>query len=176
MSIELPTLADGQVILRPARHDDLPAIEAGMHDSDVLRWIGPAWPTDEVLARNEVNWANGSPSLAICRAADDACVGMVWVNVREPDRSIGYVGYWLLPEARGRGLATTAVKLISAWALRTLPISAVRLQTAPDNIRSQRVAERSGFRQVPPRPDGQPVDATHPGDFTFELEPEGTPR
>ena len=146
-----------------------------MHDPDVVRWIGPPWPTEEFLPRNAENWAKGSPALAIC-GPDGACVGVVWVNVREPDRSIGYVGYWLLPDARGRGMATAAVKLISSWALRALPISTVRLQTARDNIRSQRVAERSGFRLVPPGSDGQPVDPAHPDDFTFELEQEGNPR
>lgn len=145
-----------------------------MHDPDVVRWIGPPWPTDEVIPRNAANWADGSPALVIC-GQDGTCVGMVWMNVREPDRSIGYVGYWLLPGARGRGFATSAVRLISRWALQALPIATVRLQTAPDNIRSQRVAERSGFRPVTANP-GEVVDPAHPGDVTFELEQEGDQR
>jgi RimJ/RimL family protein N-acetyltransferase len=163
-------LADGRVVLRAAEPRDLPAIETGMHDPDVVRWIGPPWPTDEVFPRNAANWANGSPTLAICEQ-EGACVGMVWVNVREPDRSIGYVGYWLLPVARGRGLATSAVRLISRWALQALSISTVRLQTAPGNIRSQRVAVRSGFHRITPNA----VDPAHADDFTFELDLEGAP-
>ena len=173
--MDLPTLTDGRVCLRPSNPGDLPAIDAGQHDPDVVRWIGAPWPIDEVLAINEQRWADGSPTLAICEQGG-TCVGLVWLNVRETDRTTGYVGYWLLPEARGRGLATAAVTLISRWAVDALPISTVRLQTAPGNIRSQRVAERSGFRLVSPREDGQPVDPTHPDDFTFELEQEESPR
>ena len=146
-----------------------------MHDPDVVRWIGPPWPTEEVIPRNEANWAaRGSPAFVICEPGG-ACVGMVWVNVREPDRSMGYVGYWLLPRARGRGFATRAVRLISAWALEVLPISSVRLQTAPGNIRSQRVAERSGFRRLTAE-SGEVIDPAHPNDVTFELEQEDAPR
>ena len=90
---------------------------------------------------------DGSPTLAICEL-DGTCVGQVWLNVLETDTSTGFVGYWLLPIARGRGLATSAVRLLSTWAVRELGVPNLRLTTAPDNHRSQRVAERSGFRRV----------------------------
>ena len=62
----LPMLSDGNVLLRAAEERDLPAIEAGIHDPDVLRWIGPPEGTArEVLARNEERWAQGSPTFSI---------------------------------------------------------------------------------------------------------------
>ncbi len=163
---DLPVLSDGRVLLRAEEARDLPMIDAGMHDPDVVRWIGPPWQIDEVLARNEAAWAEGSPTLAICEL-DGTCVGLVWINVREPDRSIGYVGYWLLPAVRGRGLATSAVRLISAWALNDLGLARLRLTTAPDNARSQRVAERSGFRRVPTNAAGGDRER---GQAVFELD------
>jgi RimJ/RimL family protein N-acetyltransferase len=162
--IPLPVLSDGRVLLRAAEPRDLPAIEAGMHDPDVIRWIGPQLPSaHDVVARDEEWWAHGSPTLSICEL-DGRCVGKVWLTVPETDRSTGFVGYWLLPVGRGRGLATSAVRLISTWAVRELGITNVRLTTAPDNERSQRVAERSGFRRVtspddesPHGPDGRQI-------------------
>jgi RimJ/RimL family protein N-acetyltransferase len=156
--IPLPVLSDGNVLLRPAEHRDLPAIEAGMHDPDVVRWIGPPeGSAHDVLVQIEERWAQGSPTLAICEL-DGTFVGKVWLRVPETDRSTGFVGYWLLPIGRGRGLATSAVRLVSSWAVRELGITNVRLTAAPDNVRSQRVAERSGFRRVAeaaaPSPDG----------------------
>jgi RimJ/RimL family protein N-acetyltransferase len=146
--IPLPTLSDGQVLLRPVEPRDLPAIEAGIHDPDVIRWIGPQPPSaGDVLARDAEWWARGSPTLSICEL-DGTCVGKVWLTVPETDRSSGFVGYWLLPIGRGRGLATSAVRLISTWAVRELGITKVRITAAPDNERSHRVALRSGFRRV----------------------------
>jgi RimJ/RimL family protein N-acetyltransferase len=161
-------LSDGHVLLRAEEPRDLPVIDAGMHDPDVVRWIGPPWPLAEVLQRNREGWARGSPTLAICEL-DGTCVGLVWMNVRDPDPSTGFVGYWLLPRARGRGLATRAVRLLSAWVLGELEIRSLRLTTAPDNARSQRVAELSGFRRVSPAP-GAPLDDPSVAQVVYALD------
>jgi RimJ/RimL family protein N-acetyltransferase len=142
-----PTLTDGRVTLRPIVPGDLAAIDAGVHDPDVVRWIGPAWPTDEILARLQRLAEEGSPTFVICEGASDL-QGLVWLNKPDPDPSTRSVGYWLLPEARGRGLATSAVRLISRWAIEAVGVTRLRLKTAPDNVRSQGVAERSGFRRI----------------------------
>ncbi len=174
----MPTLSDGRVLLRPAERRDVPAIDAGIHDPDVMRWIGPPQGSaQDVLAQNEERWAQGSPTLSICEL-DGTCVGKVWVNVPESDPSTGFVGYWLLPIARGRGLATSAVRLISTWAMRELGVSNLRLTTAPDNARSQRVAERSGFRRVSSAAD-EPPDGPGGRDLVYELDvppPDDVPR
>ena len=152
-SRRLPVLSDHRVVLRAAEAGDLPAIDAGIHDPDVLRWIGPqpSMP-EEVLARDRERWAHGEPTLVICEP-DGSCVGKVWVGFRGGDTSTGYVGYWLLPAGRGRGLATSAVRLISSWARRELGIADLRITTEPDNAASLRVAERSGFRRISASPD-----------------------
>lgn len=73
------------------------------------------------------------------------CVGHVFVNLSDAGR--GSVGYWLLPEARGKGLATRAVQLVGLWALRDLALARLALLTEPSNLWSQRLAERSGFQR-----------------------------
>jgi RimJ/RimL family protein N-acetyltransferase len=167
--VPLPALSDGRVLLRAAELRDLPAIDAGIHDADVIRWIGPPeGSAHDVLVQNEERWAQGSPTLSICEL-DGTCVGKVWLNIRETDRSTGFVGYWLLPVGRGRGLATSAVRLLSTWAVRELGVRNLRLVTAPDNQRSQRVAERSGFRRVSPAA-GESLDGPDSGQVIFALD------
>lgn len=165
--VPLPVLSDGRVLLRAAEPRDLPAIEAGIHDPDVIRWIGPTKGSAlDVLVQNEEGWRHGTPTLSICEL-DGACIGQIWLRVSETDRSTHFIGYWLLPVGRGRGMATHAVRLLSAWAVPELGISNLRITTAPDNERSQRVAERSGFRRVMP-PEGEAVDDVRRGDFVYE--------
>jgi ribosomal-protein-alanine N-acetyltransferase len=169
----LPTLSDCRVLLRAVQLRDLPAIEAGIHDPDVIRWIGPQ-PSSarDVVVRDEAWRAQGSPTLAICEL-DGTCVGKVWLEVHETDPVTGFVGYWLLPDGRGRGLATSAVRLISAWAVRDLGVTNLRIRAAPDNQRSHRVAERSGFRRVDPAA-GESPDRPDHGDLVFALDSSGT--
>jgi RimJ/RimL family protein N-acetyltransferase len=58
----------------------------------------------------------------------------------------GHVGYWVVREARGRGVATEALRVLSRWALEELGLVRLELTTDPDNVASQRVAEKVGFR------------------------------
>jgi RimJ/RimL family protein N-acetyltransferase len=142
-----PPLTDGVVTLRPPDERDLKAIDLGVHDPAVVRWYGQPSSAIDVLRLNRRRWADGSPTFSICEM-DDVCVGHAWVNVSTSDAAIGYVGYWLLPTARGRGLATRAVLLLSSWALHDVGITRLRLLTETANESSQRVAERSGFGRV----------------------------
>ncbi len=167
-----PQLTDSVVTLRPPDEGDLVAIGLGLHDPDVVRWFGqPVSSAAEVLTLNRTRWADGSPTFSICER-DNACVGHVWMNRSTSDITAGSIGYWLLAEARGRGLATRAVRLVSEWAIEDLGMKRLRLVTEPANHRSQRVAERSGFRRVAllvahGEVDGRPVDQ-----IIYELEPD----
>jgi len=167
-----PPLTDGRVVLRVSESRDLPAIEAGIHDPDVIRWIGPTQGSaTDVIAMNRERWASGSPTLSICER-DSTCIGLVWINVPEADQATGWVGYWLLPRARGRGLATRAVRLVSSWALREMGVTNLRLTTEPENGRSRRVAERSGFLHTGMLHHQATIDGRLIDQVVYELVPE----
>ena len=141
-----PPLADGVVSLRLPDERDLGAIEQGLRDADVVSAFGvPVHTAEQLLDLNRRRWEAGeAATFAICDAAD-SCVGHVFVNLGPSRRAT--VGYWLLPEARGRGLATRAVRLASGWALSSLELARLGLLTEESNHRSQRVAERAGFQR-----------------------------
>ncbi len=81
-------------------------------------------------------------------------------------------GYWLGADARGRGLATRALALVSAEIVARLQPSRLELRTTIGNEPSERVAERAGYTRVGPEP---PIE--YPGGRIAEttlwiLEPE----
>lgn len=55
------------------------------------------------------------------------------------------VGVWLAPQAQGRGLITTAVRLMLDWAFDVRGISRVEWHTDPRNERSRAAAKRLGM-------------------------------
>jgi RimJ/RimL family protein N-acetyltransferase len=144
-SLGMPT--DGVVKLRTPGEHDLDAIAAGIVDPDVVRWLGSAPGTArDVLLLNRRRAAAGSPTFCVCEG-DDRCVGLAWLNRDDADPSAGSVGYWLLPEAPSRGVATRAVRLVVAWA-RADAIRLLRLVTGAGNAPSRAVADRAGFREA----------------------------
>jgi RimJ/RimL family protein N-acetyltransferase len=150
ISIPEPMLQDGAVGLRQWREADIPTVVAMSRDPDVLRFTNVPDPYGEddaaiwlALQPARLRAGDGA-AFAIVEPPDDRPLGAIGVRVLH-ERGIAELGYHLAPEARGRGLATAAVRLLSAWSLRTLPIARLQLTTHLDNPASQRVAEKAGF-------------------------------
>jgi len=59
----------------------------------------------------------------------------------------GFVGYNVLPEARGRGVASRALRLLSTWVLspQGMDLERVQLDHAVENVASCRTADHAGF-------------------------------
>ena len=55
------------------------------------------------------------------------------------------IGYWVSKEARGMSVGTSAVTLLSRWALGPLGLERIELLTDAANEPSIRVAEKAGF-------------------------------
>jgi len=55
------------------------------------------------------------------------------------------LGYVVSRAARGRGVATQALRLLTDWAFRELDVLRIELGISADNVASQRVATRAGY-------------------------------
>jgi RimJ/RimL family protein N-acetyltransferase/predicted O-methyltransferase YrrM len=139
-----PPLADDAVVLRAFDERDLPTLERAANDQDVVSAFGSASAGD-ALAFHRRRWEDGSAAaFAICPGGGGSVGGVLL----EPRRAgVAAVGYWLLPEARGQGYATRAVRLLTEWGIRALGFARVELWATVENDASQRVAERAGFQR-----------------------------
>lgn len=109
-------------------------------------------PYTEVHARGFIEyaheaWRSGTSAPFAIESAEHEPLGAIEVHLNRDDPGRGGVGYWLRPEARGRGAATEALKLVSRWAFEALGIERLSLVTDPENAASQRVAERAGYQR-----------------------------
>ncbi len=134
-------------MLRPWTEDDVLALVAGCNDPEIAYWI-PTIPhpysVDDARAfvRGEVR--DDHDALAIELAGD--VVGGIGLGVNAHQYR-GTIGYWMAATARGRGVCTRALRLLSRHALDDLGLQRLQLVADPDNVASQRVAEKAGFRR-----------------------------
>ncbi|HSD82027.1 MAG TPA: GNAT family protein, partial [Solirubrobacteraceae bacterium] len=94
-------------------------------------------------------WATGSAyAFAVLdRDAGDRLIGRVALaNVVRGAWQNATLGYWIDVASGGRGHATRAVQLVLAFAFEHAGLHRVQPAIIPRNVRSQRVAEKAGFR------------------------------
>jgi RimJ/RimL family protein N-acetyltransferase len=146
-------LRDGALVLRPWRLDDVPRVTEICADPEISRWTRVPFPYAEEHARIWIeqtirDWDDRrQAAFAVTDAATGEVVGAIGLRLYEDYALQASIGYWVAKEARGRGVATGALRLVSRWALRELGLPRVQLVTDPENVPSQVVAERAGFRR-----------------------------
>ena len=148
------TLSDEAVVLRPWSPSDASFMAEASRDPAIERYNGPA-PASvadaiAVIERIERSWrtfdVEGDPTgaaFAIVDAAAGEPVGM-WGIDHWSSADVAQFGYWLAAGARGRGLATRAVTLMTGW-LFELGAARVFLTIQSENAASAAVARRAGF-------------------------------
>jgi len=80
----------------------------------------------------------------IVEAESGQVLGGINLHHFDPLRDTVEVGYWLVPEARGRGVATRCVRAATEHAFAN-GISRIEAHVRVGNAASERVLERAGF-------------------------------
>ena len=169
-----PTVEGDGFRLRPFRDDDASSMPA---EPDVAAAAYSAGlPTPEsfatwLFAQRDRSAAGSALSIAVADATTDALLGGVDVTRLGLPlfEGTGILGYWLLPNARGRGLAGRALELVIPYAWRPVEDGGLGLHQltagcAAANRASARVLRRAGFRLAGTerqaiQVNGQPDDA-----------------
>jgi ribosomal-protein-serine acetyltransferase len=157
-------VTDGRISLRKYRIGDEFALYEGISESieELTRWgfyhVGFTMEdAAEDVASRVTNWTEGkSYTFLIEELPDPVFVGNCTVNELEPERNHAALGWWVRTSKTGKGIATTAGRLVAQVAFEDLHLSSLSIYTNADNIASRRVAEKVGavLVQIKPEDDG----------------------
>lgn len=133
------TLSDGIVTLRLWRPTDVPAVFAACQDPLIGRFVPIPQPYSEDDARAFIEMrghdrdGGDEQGFAIVDMATDELLGSI--SRHGPFGHRATFGYWLAPDARGRGVATRSLRLIVGWTLATTDAIRLDLYTDIENVR-----------------------------------------
>jgi len=142
-----PPLRSGDLVLRPWRLEDAPALVAAWADPEIQRWTGVPDRRDLDAAER---WIAGdderrrrwlSLDLVAERAGD--LVGEVGLSSIDRAAGVAEIGWWTAAGRRREGVASTAAGLVVAWASERLGLTCAA-SCDPANPGSVAVAERAG--------------------------------
>lgn len=146
---EPPTLTTAELRLRLPADGDVEAVTRACQDPEIVRWTRVPSPYTAEHARWWVRQAqdafsDGEGLHLVVVDADERLLGSVGLQVDPRDHS-GELGYWLVPAARGRGVATQAARALLREGLARYGLGYIQLWAAAANPPSNAVARRLGF-------------------------------
>jgi ribosomal-protein-serine acetyltransferase len=147
--LRLPLTRDVHLrLLETGDAEELQALIEANRDR-LARWM--PWAIDEdleatrafiALTRRQIADDNGFQTAIV---DGDRIAGMVGFHGVDWSHRSASIGYWIGAEHEGRGLMTRAVRALVDHAFGVWRLNRVEIHAAPENGRSQAVAERLGF-------------------------------
>ncbi|MYS25202.1 Protein N-acetyltransferase, RimJ/RimL family [Streptomyces sp. DvalAA-14] len=135
--------------LRPWDGGDVPAFLAAYRDEEIRRWHTRR-PLDDRQVQEwfdayRADWQQEKGGhWAVTRGGGEV-LGRIALRGLDFDDGIADVAYWVLPAARGAGVASGALAALTSWALEEIGFHRLELDHSTRNTASCRVASKSGY-------------------------------
>ena len=147
-------LSHGQTRLRVVRMRDVKRLEALIlgNRSWLRPWeaTSPNMPTSfdiKAMVRGLLKSLEKNEGMPFVIEVDGEIVGQLNVsNMLFGSVSSATIGYWIAPEAAGKGITPTAVALVTDYLFSNLGLHRVEIDIRPENQASLRIVEKLGFR------------------------------
>ena len=145
------SLTGGDIRLEPLTAQHAAAMDALARDTDVARFtripeptpddFGAVWVERYTRGRKE----GTNAGFAIVDSESGEFLGFVAIVRLDLDTQEAEAGYMVASRARGRGVATRSLRLLTAWAFEEFPLERIELLIDTENAASEVVAQRSGY-------------------------------
>lgn len=150
---QFPILESDCVRLRGIEEKDIDRLYTLFSNPQVMRYWsrGPMTNRQEAIdyantiiegfaTRNVLNWI-------IADLESDQMIGTCTLYEINPQHARAGLGYALMPEYWGKGLAHDAASLAISYGFLELGLHRIEADTEPNNLRSNKVLERFGFQR-----------------------------
>ena len=151
---DVPRLGEGDVVLRAPVPEDVRGVVEQCTDPVSIRWTTVPLHYDPRQAQEFLGsvigsgWESGEQHVFVVEATrDDGTRGFGGtLGLERLGQGRWEIAFGAHPGVRGRGVMTTAVRLLLDWGFETLDPAVVLWQAHAGNWASRRIAWRAGFR------------------------------
>lgn len=112
-----PVLYVDELTLRPWTAADVPALSAAYADPAIRHWHNRSMTWSEAgqwVSTANRGWASETAANWAV-TAKDGLVGRMSLRTVDLEDGLAEIGYWVVPSARGRGIAPRALVAVSNW-------------------------------------------------------------
>ncbi len=147
-----PPLADDLIRLEPLTGKHVGPFVEIVRDEDIQRFTYIPRSPDRTfvrgwIARYEDAWRTGGRAGFAAIGAEGEILGFAAIVQLDLGAREGEIGYAIAAPARGRGVASRSLALLTKWGFDELGLVRLELRIDTDNTGSERVAERNGYHR-----------------------------
>jgi len=149
---EVPTLQYGLITLRKPGERDIVPIFEGVQDPLIPKFT--RIPANYQMANAEHYVRERSPNgftmqteIQLVLEYDGKFAGALSFHTLVLDEAKAEIGYWITADARGRGIATAATKLLTGYGFETIGFHRIEALVVESNQPSIRVLSNAGYIQ-----------------------------
>jgi len=149
---EVPTLQYGLITLRKPEERDIVPIFEGVQDPLIPKFT--RIPANYQMANAEHYVRERSPNgftmqteIQLVLEYDGKFAGALSFHTLVLDEAKTEIGYWITADARGRGIATAATKLLTGYGFETIGFHRIEALVVESNQPSIRVLSNAGYIQ-----------------------------
>jgi len=162
--VDPPVLTGAEVVLRPFDEADAPRIVQACSDPRTRQWLaslpspyGLAEARDFLEATRETAAQRTGLNWCVADRSSGVCLGSISLVGFGGHSRRAEIGYWAHPGARGAGVTTAAVRLVTQHAEANPQVDSIVIRCAAGNAASRHLAEAAGYRIAGVLPASEPL-------------------
>ncbi|CAB5012280.1 MAG: GNAT family N-acetyltransferase [Actinobacteria bacterium] len=168
-----PTLTHGLITLRPITESDIPSIFESCQDPVIPKFTRV--PIDYTMAHAEFFVREKTPksfvektelafAIDVGNGDDKEFAGVISFHSMDLPDLVAELGYWINAGARGKGVGTTAARVLTNFGFETMGFERIEALVDTENIASRKLLKAAGYtlegilRKKSRRHDGKQID------------------
>ena len=169
---EVPAITRGLITLRKPHLDDTQAVFDGCQDPLIPRFTAISADYSMAHALDYVQRTDASVRtqrelpfvIEFGNGDDKVFAGTISFHSVSVKNSVGELGYWMTSSMRGKGIATTAARMLTDYGFASIGFKRVEALVDIENIASAKLLESAGYQREGllknkvTRDDGRQVD------------------
>ncbi len=163
---EVPTLRYGAITLRPPQESDIPKIHQGCLDPLIPKFTRV--PAEYTLAHAELFIREQTPKALAAKNGilfiienrataegknratseengEPQFCGVISFHSIDLSDHVAELGYWIVASARGKGIGTTGVRVITDYGFTTLGFRRIEAVVDVENLASRKLLDHAGY-------------------------------
>lgn len=165
----MATITTPRLLLTPFEPSDWAFFRSLREDRDIMRFMASI-ASEKETRRVFAARLTAQHTFVIRTHDDDTPLGDIGLHVSAEFREEADIGYTVISQAQGRGIASEALRAVCDYAFNQVGVKAVNAYVLADNIGSVRVLEKTGFVRTQVLEKAYEIDGVKYDDWAYRLE------